>query len=135
MGLTLLNIQGRGSHGTLSSAVGISPDAEKAHGTNNVPWLPKPESRVPNPGRRVREAASPALLFGQDPEGYRPIGNWRGFGPSLSPRDLNPPLHTRMQQVAYYLYLVNPLAHRIVEYTKNYVVGDGVNVRAADPAV
>ena len=84
---------------------------------------------------RVREAATPALLFGQDPEGYRPIGNWKGFGRSLSPRDLNPPLHTRMQQVAYYLYLVNPLAHRIVEYTKNYVVGDGVTVRAADPAV
>ena len=88
---------------------------------------------------RIREAASPALLFGQDPEGYRPIGPWRGagrgFGSSMSPRDLNPPLHTRMQQVAYYLYLVNPLAHRIVEYTKNYVVGDGVGVRATDPAV
>jgi len=40
-----------------------------------------------------------------------------------------------MQQVAYYLYLVNPLAHRIVEYTRNYVVGDGVKVLAEDPAV
>jgi hypothetical protein len=40
-----------------------------------------------------------------------------------------------MQQVAYYLYLVNPLAKRIVEYTRNYVLGDGVEVLAEDPAV
>ena len=134
MALTLLNLQGRGSHGTFSSAVGISPDTEETHGTNTVPWLPNRESRVAS-----REAVSPALLFGQDPDGFRrigaPDGLGRGLGHMLSPRDLNPPLHTRMQQVAYYLYLVNPLAHRIVEYTKNYVVGDGVSVRAEDPAV
>jgi hypothetical protein len=93
------------------------------------------EPASPAPRRIVREAASPGLLFGMDPEGYRPIGPQRGFGSALSPRDLNPPLHTRMQQVAYYLYLINPLAHRIVEYTKNYVVSDGVTVRAAEPAV
>ena len=80
------------------------------------------------------EAASPAELFGQDPLGYRPIGPYRGLGGTLSPRDLLPPLHARMQQVAYYLYLVNPLAHRIVEHTKNYVVGDGVTFQANDPA-
>lgn len=79
---------------------------------------------------RVREAISPALLFGHDPEGFRPIS-----GGHISRRDLNPVAHNRMQQVAYYLYLVNPLARRIVEYTKNYVVGDGVTLRATDPAV
>ena len=79
---------------------------------------------------RIREAVSPALLFGHDPEGYRPVSGGR-----ISRRDLNPVAHNRMQQVAYYLYLVNPLARRIVEYTKNYVVGDGVMLRAADPAV
>ena len=82
---------------------------------------------------RAREAVSPGLLFGMDPQGFRPLGSHRGFGATLSPRDLTPPMHTRMQQVGYYLYLVNPLARRIVEYTKNYVVGDGVSVRAADP--
>jgi hypothetical protein len=82
----------------------------------------------------IREAASPAELFGQDPYGYRPIGAYRGLGGTLSPRDLMPPMHARMQQVAYYLYLVNPLAHRIVEHTKNYVVGDGVEIKAENPA-
>ncbi|MBI4479428.1 MAG: hypothetical protein HY651_05355 [Acidobacteria bacterium] len=47
---------------------------------------------------RIREVASPALLFGQDPDGFRPVGPWRGAGrgrgPTLSPRDLNPPLPT-----------------------------------------
>ena len=90
----------------------------------------------PAPKRsRALEAASPALLFGQDPEGYRPVGPYRGLGGSLSPRDLLPPMHARMQQVAYYLYLVNPLAHRIVEHTKNFVVGDGVTLKVDDPAV
>ena len=84
---------------------------------------------------RAREAASPLPLWGQDPEGYRPIGPHRGLGSTLSPRDLSPSMHARMQQVAYYLYLVNPLAHRIVEYGKNYVVSDGVAIRAEDQAV
>src|SRR3990172_1463021 len=82
----------------------------------------------------ANEAVSPLTLWGQDPEGYRPIGPYRGVGPMISPRDLSPTMHARMQQVAYYLYLTNPLAHRIVEYLKNYVVGDGVTVKADDPA-
>jgi len=80
------------------------------------------------------EAASPAELFGNDPQGYRPIGAYRGLGTGHAPRDLMPPMHARMQQVAYYLYLVNPLAHRIVEHTKNYVVGDGAVVKAESTA-
>ena len=100
--------------------------------TPTIPAAPLPTPHSPLP---IREAASPALLFGQDPNGYRPIGPLRGSGGTLSPRDLLPPMHARMQQVAYYLYLVNPLAHRIVEYTKNYVVGDGVTFAADDPGV
>ena len=84
--------------------------------------------------RAAREAASPQELFGSDPFGYRPIGAYRGLGGTLSPRDLMPPMHARMQQVAYYLYLANPLAHRMVEHTKNYVVGDGIEIKAEHPA-
>ena len=91
--------------------------------------------RKDSSAKSVVEAVSPTLLWGQDPQGYRPLSPYRTFGPSLSARDLNPPLHARMQQVAYYLYLVNPLAHRIVEYVKNYVVGDGVTIKADDAAV
>ena len=73
MGLTLLNLRQSGSHGTVSSAVGSAD-----------------EPRISNRVARGREAASPALLFGQDPQGFRPIGTWNGFGRTLSPRDLNP---------------------------------------------
>lgn len=117
MGLTLLNLQERPQ---------ITQMPPMKQSVKCAPSVDRP---------RVREAATPGLLFGMDPDGYRPIGPYRGFGSTLSPRDLNPPLQSRMQQVAYYLYLVNPLAHRIVEYTKNYVVSDGVMVRAEDPAV
>jgi len=92
--------------------------------------LPHPDSRFSS-RQRALEAASPALP-GMDPDGFRPFSR---FGAGFSPRDLSTPLHARMQQVAYYLYLVNPLAHRIVEYTKNYTVGDGVTLTAEDPAV
>ncbi|MCH8267099.1 MAG: hypothetical protein IH846_06255 [Acidobacteria bacterium] len=111
MSLTLLNLQ----------------DARRATAAASEP-------RPLSGARRAAEAVSPALLLGQDPEGFRPYGTSRRFGSALTSRDLNPVLHARMQQVAYYLYLVNPLAHRIVEYTKNYVVGDGVSVKAEDPA-
>ena len=116
MGLTLLNLH----DGNFTGIEARNPASSRT---------PTRESRAP-----IREAASPAELFGQDPHGYRPIGPYRGLHATLSPRDLMPPMHARMQQVAYYLYLVNPLAHRIVEHMKNYVVGDGVEIRADDPA-
>ena len=123
MGLTLLNLRKNAGLVTRDSGLG---------GRQSVS---SPESRISNRESRVREMAAPALLFGQDPEGFRRIGAGWGNARTLSPRDLQPPLHTRMQQVAYYLYLVNPLAHRIVEYTRNYVIGDGVEVVAEDAAV
>ena len=82
----------------------------------------------------IAEAISPQQLWGLDAQGYRPMSPTRAFGPMLAARDLNPSVQARMQQVAYYLYLVNPLAHRIVEYIKGYVVGDGVTVESEDPA-
>ena len=117
MSLTALNI------GSLSSSLR----------NDESPQLTSPQAGgIPTPTatERIREAVSPALLFGHDPEGFQPISGGR-----ISRRDLNPVAHNRMQQVAYYLYLVNPLARRIIEYTKNYVVGDGVTLRATDPAV
>lgn len=124
MGLTLLNL----NSGEIRAARESEPRASASgDGRRSLTVAARTSHAL--------EAASPALLFGQDPQGYRPIGPYRGLGSTLSPRDLNPPFHARMQQVAYYLYLVNPLAHRIVEYTKNYVVSDGVAVVAEDPAV
>ena len=127
MGLTLLNLKDAGIRaGSVSDRAGQDYAAR----------LLTQAARTGRGARSVdaQEAASPAELFGNDPYGYRPIGAYRGLGGKLSPRDLMPPMHARMQQVAYYLYLVNPLAHRIVEHTKNYVIGDGVEIKAEDAA-
>ena len=140
MGLTLLNLNDRRIRAATESEPRPAPHSPglrtpgRPQGSGD-PQRHQDDRLLTRAALHSREAASPALLFGQDPDGYRPIGPYRGLGGTLSGRDLNPPLHARMQQVAYYLYLVNPLAHRIVEYTKNYVVGDGVTVAAEDPAV
>ena len=126
MGLTLLNLKDAGIR-----AATVRERSDQGQADRLLTRAARTDRRSVG----ALEAASPALLFGQDPEGYRPVGPFRGLGGTLAPRDLLPPMHARMQQVAYYLYLVNPLAHRIVEYTKNYVVGDGVTVAADDPAV
>jgi len=75
------------------------------------------------------EAASPLIFYGADPQGFRRISQ------ATSARDLAPPIQERMQQVSYYLYVANPLARRTVELLKDYVVGEGVQVKAEDAAV
>ena len=47
-------------------------------------------------------------------------------------RDLDPLTQQRMQDVAYYLYDNNPLAKRILELTRDFVLGEGVEVAASD---
>lgn len=80
--------------------------------------------------REAREAASPSIFYGADEQGFRRISQ------AVSARDLTPPMHERMQQVSYYLYVTNPLARRTVELLKDYVVGEGVEIKAAgDPAL
>lgn len=50
-------------------------------------------------------------------------------------RDLAPLMQTRMQDIAFYLYDANPLAHRIIEMTKDFIVGEGFTFKAEDPTV
>lgn len=50
-------------------------------------------------------------------------------------RDLDPMIQDRMQDIAFYLYDSNPLAHRIIEMTKDFITGDGFTFRAIDPTV
>ena len=45
-------------------------------------------------------------------------------------RDLSSTTQERMQQIAFYLYDSNPIAHRILELTKDFVVGDGYRFKA-----
>lgn len=48
-------------------------------------------------------------------------------------RDLPLPTHERMQELAYFLYLANPMAQWLLNIQVAYLAGDGVNVVAKDP--
>jgi hypothetical protein len=50
----------------------------------------------------------------------RPLGQWQ---------------QDRMFEISAFLYRRNPIAHRVVEIMKSFVVGDGVAVRSANPEV
>ena len=50
-------------------------------------------------------------------------------------RDLTPLTQERMQEIAFHLYEMNPMAHRILEMTKDFVVGEGITFTAEDPEV
>lgn len=74
-------------------------------------------------------------------EGYPTVGgsSAEDYGWSLltkdEGRDLDPIMQDRMQDIAFYLYDANPLAHRIIEMTKDFIVGEGFTFKAEDPEV
>lgn len=68
---------------------------------------------------KVREAVSPGI------EGFRVI----------SEREVAPTIHSRMLRLAKILYDSNPLARRIVELTKNFILGEGILYEAKDKRV
>jgi hypothetical protein len=50
-------------------------------------------------------------------------------------RDLNPVMHLRMQQIAFFLRATTPFGKRIVEVISDYVVGEGFTASATDAKV
>jgi hypothetical protein len=76
----------------------------------------------------LKEAFIGGLGIDPDDDQYRRLS-------SHPDRDLNPVTHERMLEIAYRLYDRNPLAHRIVELTKDFVIGGGVSYRAENPEV
>lgn len=52
-----------------------------------------------------------------------------------SRRDISKLKHERQLNIVYLLYLGYPIAHRALEITKDYVVGEGLTFQSADPAV
>ena len=54
---------------------------------------------------------------------------------TLGGRDLPTHQQDRMMQIATHLYRRNPIAHRIIEVMKSFVVGEGIIVKAVDPEV
>jgi hypothetical protein len=77
------------------------------------------ESKVKAEVERIQESID------RQEEGYRRLT-------AQDYRDLTPITHEKHLKLAYYLYLSNPLARRILEYTKVYVVGKGIKVIAED---
>jgi len=80
----------------------------------------------------VRAVEAAPLIFpfqGGADAGYRRLNQ------APNERDLFPATHDRMQRVAYYLYCTNNIAARCVEIKVDFLCGEGVQVKAKDPAV
>lgn len=58
----------------------------------------------------------------RDEEGYRRLSD--------TARDLSPLTHSRMQEIAVYLWVYNPIAARIMETLVEWIVGEGVRFQA-----
>lgn len=68
--------------------------------------------------------------IGQEEEDW----GWRSLTQEAK-RDLSPTTQKRMQDIASHLYDSNPMAHRIPEIMKDFVVGDGFSFTAPNPRV
>jgi len=73
-------------------------------------------------------------------ESYPQVGanysdyGWTNLTADVS-RDLQPIVQDRMQDIAFFLYDSNPLAHRTIEMTTDFVIGDGFTYTAEDDKV
>jgi len=73
-------------------------------------------------------------------EAYPMIGydtedaQWRSLTDRVD-RDLAPLVQDRMQDIACYLYDSNPMAHRIIEISKDFTVGEGFSFKAKEENV
>lgn len=76
---------------------------------------------------RLTEAAPAGDQLDPDDHLYRRLTG--------SPRDLSPLQQERALQIVTYLFEMNPLARRIVEQTKDFVVGDGFTVTSSVPEI
>ena len=81
---------------------------------------------------KLDEAWSPLHGPGQgtEPDEYR----YRRLGGDVD-RSLPNYTQDRVVEIVYYLWKSNPLARRIIEVSVDYVVGDGMTIRAVDPKV
>jgi len=78
-----------------------------------------------------REAAwYPTAMGGVDPD----EDQWRRITGNAD-RDLSPLAQERILQVVYYLFETDPLARRIIQMSRDYVVAEGVNFEAKDDRV
>jgi len=62
------------------------------------------------------------------------LEGWRRLSGNLE-RDLLPLAQDRVLQIVYYLFETDPLARRIIQMSRDYVVAEGVNFEAKDDRV
>ena len=131
MSLTLLNLEpARFQNLTPAGGDGILDSSGLI--TLGLSWPGDQSSQVAGTARTL-EAAAPLIFYGS-PADFE--GGFRRISQPTSPwRDLLPPMQWNMQRVAYYLYATNPLARRMVEMMKDFLVGEGVTIIAKDPRV
>ena len=60
---------------------------------------------------------------------------WRPISRTPNRFDLPPITHQRMCQISQFLYISNPLAHRIIELNASFAVGTGIEFKAKDEGV
>ncbi len=77
--------------------------------------------------KRAIEQILPDVVDRAEDEGFRRI--------TQTEKDLSPPAYDRQLRIAYFLYTTNPLAHRIIEIVKDFVIGDGATFQASDDKV
>lgn len=83
-----------------------------------------------NSATPAQQALLPAS-FGGDPTmaGFR---RFSGANGQSALRDLPLPTHERAQQIAYFLYLVNPMAQWLMNIQTAYIVGEGLTLKSAE---
>lgn len=77
----------------------------------------------------VKERLTEAVgIVDEDVAGYRRLT-------ANQQRDLPPVRHDRMLDIAHYLYNYNPFAKWLVNSTRDFIVSEGIIVKAKDPAL
>ena len=78
--------------------------------------------------KRIKEAANPSADIDKDAYLYRPLT-------AQKDRSLPVTKQHRMQEIAFWLWDSTPLGHRIIEMTKDFVIGDGIKYEVEDAEV
>ncbi len=85
------------------------------------------KSEAKKEAQRLMAQILPDIVERPGDEGYRRL--------TQTEKDLAPPSHDRHLRIAYYLYVTNPMAHRIIDMTRDFVIGDGVQYHTQDDRV
>ena len=86
-----------------------------------------------NAKKKAKGGQKMAEAYPQVGANYSDYG-WTNLTADVS-RDLQPIVQDRMQDIAFFLYDSNPLAHRTIEMTTDFVIGDGFTYTAEDDKV